>query len=129
QFARQGQGSGVIIDKNGYILTNNHVVFNASEIHVKLSDGRTMEAGNGGYDTLTALAVLRVDADNLTAAEWGDSDALKVGSLVSAICMPFGLERSVTFGIVSAKSRRGFGASLYQDYLQTDAAVNPGNSG
>ena len=129
QYARQGQGSGVVIDKAGYILTNNHVVANASEIRVKLSDGRDLEADKVGFDTLTDLAVLRIDADNLIAAEWGDSDALQVGSMVWAIGNPFGLDRSVTFGIISAKSRRGFGSSLFQDFLQTDAAVNPGNSG
>jgi Do/DeqQ family serine protease len=129
QFEAQGQGSGVIVDADGYILTNNHVIQGAREIVVKISDGRSFSGKVVGADTLTDLAVVKIDADKLSVASWGDSDALEEGSLVWAVGNPFGLDRSVTFGIISAKSRRGFGGSPYQDFLQTDAAVNPGNSG
>jgi len=125
-----GQGSGVIVDEEGYILTNNHVVENASEIIVKLSGNETRSAQVVGLDETTDLAVLKIAPGGLIAAQWGDSEKLEVGSLVWAVGNPFGLDRSVTFGIVSAKNRRGFqNASPYQDFLQTDAAINPGNSG
>jgi serine protease Do len=126
-----GQGSGVVIDSSGYIITNNHVVEGARNIQVVLSSGEELEGKVVGYDRLTDLAVLRVRSSNLIAAQWGDSDKLEVGSLVWAIGNPFGLDRSVTFGIISAKDRHvieGFG-NPYQSFLQTDAAVNPGNSG
>jgi S1-C subfamily serine protease len=126
------QGSGVIVDKNGYIVTNFHVVSDASSIQVRLSDRRTAEATVVGADPLTDIAVLKIDLNNLMAAEWGDSDKLQVGDLVWALGSPYGLERTLTFGIVSAKSRRSsshISRSPYQEYLQTDAAVNPGNSG
>ncbi len=125
-----GQGSGVIVDEQGYILTNNHVVENATQIQVNLSGNESRSAQIVGLDETTDLAVLKIPSGGLIAAEWGDSDALEDGSLVWAVGNPFGLDRSVTFGIISAKNRRGFqGASPYQDFLQTDAAVNPGNSG
>jgi serine protease Do len=127
-----GQGSGVIIDKAGYIVTNSHVVEGARTIEVRLSDRRTTEATVVGADPLTDIALLKIDLPNLIAAEWGDSDAMQVGDLVWALGSPYGLERSLTFGIVSAKSRRSsnyVSRSPYQEYLQTDAAVNPGNSG
>jgi serine protease Do len=125
-----GQGSGVIVDEEGYILTNNHVVENATQIMVNLSDRERRPAEIVGLDETTDLAVLKIPKGGLIAADWGDSDALEVGSLVWAVGNPFGLDRSVTFGIVSAKNRRGFSdASPYQDFLQTDAAINPGNSG
>ena len=125
-----GQGSGVIVDEAGYIVTNNHVVENASEIMVNLSGNERRPATVVGLDETTDLAVLKIDSGGLIAADWGNSDALEVGSLVWAVGNPFGLDRSVTFGIVSAKNRRGFqGTSAYQDFLQTDAAINPGNSG
>jgi serine protease Do len=129
---REGQGSGVIVDPAGYIVTNFHVVNGARSISVHLTDGRVMDAEVVGVDDITDLAVLKIDADNLIAAEWGDSNELQVGDLVWALGSPFGLERSFTFGIVSAKSRRSgsiASRNLYQEYLQTDAAVNPGNSG
>ena len=129
QHIAQGQGSGVIIDAEGYVLTNNHVVEGASEMKVSLSDGRKVNAELMGGDPLTDLAVLKIDASGLTPAPWGDSDKLPVGAPVWAVGNPYGLDRSVTFGIISAKSRRGFGATPYQEFLQTDAAVNPGNSG
>jgi serine protease Do len=129
---REGQGSGVIVDSDGYIMTNNHVVSGARSISVHLADGRITPATIVGADEITDLAVLKIDAPNLIAAEWGDSDELEVGDLVWALGSPFGLERSFTFGIVSAKGRRSgsrLTKNLYQEYLQTDAAVNPGNSG
>ncbi len=127
-----GQGSGVIVDEAGYIVTNSHVVAGASSIQVRLSDRRTAEASLVGADPLTDIAVLKIDLANLIAAEWGDSDKMEVGDLVWALGSPYGLERSLTFGIVSAKSRRSGShlvSNLYQEYMQTDAAVNPGNSG
>jgi serine protease Do len=131
-FGRDGQGSGVIVDEQGYIITNLHVVDRARRIQVQLSDGRRTNAEIVGDDPFTDLAVLKINLPNLIAAEWGDSDELHVGDLVWALGSPFGLDRSLTFGIVSAKSRRS-GTNLtrspYQEYLQTDAAVNPGNSG
>jgi serine protease Do len=125
----QGQGSGVIVDTEGYIITNHHVIDGADSIQVELSDGRRANAEVVGDDTLTDLAVLKIDLPNLIAAEWGDSEELQVGDLVWALGSPFGLQRSLTFGIVSAKARRGAAQGLFQEYLQTDAAVNPGNSG
>ncbi len=125
-----GQGSGVIVDEAGYILTNNHVVENATQIQVNLSGNESRLAEVVGLDETTDLAVIKIPSGGLIAAQWGDSESLEVGSLVWAVGNPFGLDRSVTFGIISAKNRRGFrDASPYQDFLQTDAAVNPGNSG
>ncbi len=124
-----GQGSGVVIDESGHILTNLHVVRNTSSIHVTLSDGRDVPAEIVGADRLTDLAVIRVDANNLIPADWGDSEKLEVGSLVWAAGSPFGLDQSITFGILSAKHRGGQAGTSFQDFLQTDAAVNPGNSG
>jgi S1-C subfamily serine protease len=127
-----GQGSGVIVDKAGYIVTNWHVVDGARSVQVRLSDRRVAEASVVGDDAMSDIALLKIDLPNLIPAEWGDSDKLEVGDLVWAIGSPFGLERTLTFGIVSAKSRRSgshITRSPYQEYLQTDAAVNPGNSG
>ena len=126
-----GQGTGVIVDDEGYILTNYHVVADADRIMVKLSDGRIVRGAQVvGYDAPTDLAVLKIDAGGLMAARWGDSRQLAVGDWVLAVGNPFGLDRSVTAGIVSAKQRRGvILGTPYQDLLQTDAAVNPGNSG
>jgi serine protease Do len=133
RFEAQGQGSGVVVDaENGYVLTNHHVVQNASRLQVHLSDGRTIKdeaIDMVGFDVLTDLAVLRLRADNLIAATWGDSQELEVGDWVLAVGNPYGLDRTVTCGIVSATQRRGFGHGPYQNFLQTDAAVNPGNSG
>lgn len=127
-----GQGSGVIVDADGYIVTNYHVVQGAQKLRVRLSDGRDCEATPVGGDAGTDLAVLKIDIPDLIPAQWGDSDALEVGDLVWAIGSPFGLDSTITFGIVSAKGRRsgsGVTQSVYKEYLQTDAAVNPGNSG
>jgi len=127
-----GQGSGVIVDAEGYILTNYHVVKDVRSVDLQLSNGRQGVATVIGADPLVDLAVLKTEMGDLIAAEWGDSDALDVGEMVWAVGSPFGLQRSITFGIVSAKERRGIPsqrASIYQEFLQTDAAVNPGNSG
>ncbi|HEV3138438.1 MAG TPA: trypsin-like peptidase domain-containing protein [Pirellulales bacterium] len=129
QYRAQGQGSGVIVDEAGFILTNYHMVENAQQIQVKLSDNEIRSAEIVGLDPATDLAVLKISPGGLIAAQWGDSDALEVGGLVWAVGNPFGLDRSVTFGIISAKSRQHVSESPYQDFLQTDAAVNPGNSG
>ena len=129
---QQGQASGVIVDAEGYIVTNYHVVANADpdKIKVNLPDGRTRVAQVIGDDAKNDLAVLKIEADDLIPAPWGDSDQLEVGELVWALGNPFGLDNSLTFGIVSAKARRGLSAEFrYNEYLQTDAAVNPGNSG
>ncbi|MFP6750953.1 MAG: trypsin-like peptidase domain-containing protein [Pirellulaceae bacterium] len=128
-FPSRGQGSGVVVDADGYILTNRHVVYESDTIQVKLSDGRSLEGTIVGVDTLTDLALLKVDARGLIPVEWGNSDKLKVGSFVWAVGSPFGLERSITFGILSAKHRSAQVGQYHQDFLQTDAAVNPGNSG
>ena len=131
-----GQGSGVIVDKDGFVLTNYHVVERAGNLQVRLSDGRQSTATVVGADPATDVAVLKLKPGlaGLIEAEWGDSDELAVGDLVWALGSPFGLDRSITFGIVSAKERRAASSiltnsSVYQEYLQTDAAVNPGNSG
>lgn len=124
-----GQGSGCIVDASGYILTNYHVVQGASDINVSLADGRRLKGVVVGFDPLTDLAVLKVDADKLIPAEWGDSEDAQVGALVWAVGSPFGLDRTITSGILSAKHRAGLAGTPYQDFLQTDAAVNPGNSG
>lgn len=125
-----GQGSGVVVDSRGYIVTNYHVIQRAQKILVRLSDGRKdVPAQLIGFDKESDVAVLRVNALGLIAAEWGDSESLEVGSLVWAMGSPYGLDQTVTSGIVSAKHRAGKVGSPFQDFLQTDAAVNPGNSG
>jgi serine protease Do len=125
-----GEGSGVIVDDEGYIITNFHVVRGASEVAVQLADGRVISDVTAvGADPYTDLAVLKINAPELVAAKWGDSDDLDVGSQVLAIGNPYGLARTVTYGIVSAKDRQAPGLTRTQDFLQTDAAVNPGNSG
>ncbi len=125
-----GQGSGVVVDNRGYIITNYHVIKNAQKILVRLSDGRKdVPAQLIGYDGESDVAVLKVVAKGLIAAEWGDSENLEVGSLVWAMGSPYGLDQTVTSGIVSAKHRAGKVGTPFQDFLQTDAAVNPGNSG
>ncbi|MGH7797963.1 MAG: DegQ family serine endoprotease [Candidatus Binatia bacterium] len=122
-------GSGFIIDGDGSILTNNHVVENASKIVVKLSDDQEYEAKVVGRDPKTDIAVIKIDAKtNLIAANFGDSDTLEVGEWVVAIGNPFGLDSTVTSGIVSAKGRH-IGQGPYDNFIQTDASINPGNSG
>jgi serine protease Do len=122
-------GSGIIYSADGYIVTNEHVVDNADDIKVNLSDGRTFEAKIKGVDKKSDLAVLKIDAKGLPAARLGDSDKLQVGEIVIAIGSPFGLNETVTTGIVSAKGRYGMGIEDYENFIQTDAAINPGNSG
>jgi S1-C subfamily serine protease len=143
QHPSTGQGSGIIVDPTGYIVTNAHVILGANRIDVRLSDGRSLPATIVGTDLVTDMAVLKVATGNLIAAAWGDSDELEVGALVWAVGSPMGLQQSVTFGILSGKHRSFLaepsngmvnmsgmsGGSPYQDFLQTDAAVNPGNSG
>ena len=125
----QGAGSGVIISRDGYILTNNHVVEGAKELTVTLADKGEFKAKVVGRDPKTDLAIVKIDAgDNLPAANIGDSDRIKVGDWVLAIGNPFGLSHTVTAGIVSAKGRE-IGAGPYDDFIQTDASINPGNSG
>ena len=129
KFRRQGLGSGVIVDPDGYLLTNNHVVAGADEIMVRLADGREFKAEVVGADPPTEIAVIRIKADRLPVAELGDSDSLEVGDWVLAVGAPFGLEQTVTSGIISATGRAGVGIADYESFLQTDAAINPGNSG
>ncbi len=127
---QQSLGSGVVIDADkGYIMTNHHVIDGADEISVNLSDGRTLKAELVGSDPETDVAVLKVQADKLTAVPRSDSDGLEVGDFVVAIGNPFGLGQTVTSGIVSAMGRSGLGIEGYEDFIQTDASINPGNSG
>ncbi len=125
----RGTGSGVVFTTDGLILTNNHVIDHALTINVRLRDGRLLPAKLVGRDPATDLAVVKVDATNLTAAKFADSDAAKVGEWVVAIGSPFGLGYTVTTGVLSAKGRGGLGMNQIEDYLQTDASINPGNSG
>ena len=128
-FKQRSLGSGFIIDKAGYIVTNNHVIENADQIKVKLADEREFEAELVGRDPNTDLALIQIkDASDLVSLQLGDSDALSVGSWVVAVGSPFGLEQTVTAGIVSAKGRT-LGSGPYDDFIQTDASINPGNSG
>ncbi len=123
-------GSGVVSDaENGYIVTNNHVVARADNIDITLSDGRVLEAELVGTDPAVDLAVLKVPAEDLVEIQFGDSDALQVGDFVVAIGNPFGLNQTVTSGIVSALGRSGLGLEGFEDFIQTDASINPGNSG
>src|SRR5499427_2000404 len=121
-------GSGFILNANGYIVTNNHVVENAADIQVKLGDGRELPAKVVGRDAKTDLALLKVEATGLPVIPLGDSTALQVGEPVMAIGNPFGLEQTVTTGIVSATGRV-IGSGPYDNFIQTDASINPGNSG
>ncbi|MGC2414265.1 MAG: Do family serine endopeptidase [Stellaceae bacterium] len=126
----QATGSGVIVDAaQGYVLTNGHVVENATRIEVTTKDNRRLAAKLIGRDADTDIAVLRIPAGNLTAVPMGDSDHLQVGDFVLAIGNPFGLGQTVTSGIVSALGRSGLGIEGYEDFIQTDASINPGNSG
>lgn len=128
--SQEGQGSGFIISKDGYILTNNHVVKGADRITVILGDERTFSAKVIGSDPKTEVALIKIDdADDLPFVELGDSDALDVGEWVLAAGNPFGLTQTVTAGIVSAKGRSDVGIAEYGNFIQTDAAINPGNSG
>jgi serine protease Do len=125
---QQGIGSGVIVTRDGYILTNNHVVDGAQEVKVALQDGREFEAKIVGRDPKTDVAVIKIDGKDLPAVPMADSDKVEVGDLVLAIGNPFGIGQTVTTGIVSATGRGNMGLD-YEDFIQTDAAINPGNSG
>jgi len=125
---KEAVGSGIIVSKDGYILTNHHVVAGADEVTIRLHDRRVLDAKVIGGDELSDLALLKVDANDLTVVEIGNSDKLRVGEWVMAIGTPFGFEHSVTTGIVSAKGRT-LSSDNYVPFIQTDVAINPGNSG
>jgi serine protease DegS len=122
-------GSGVIVDESGHIVTNHHVIANADSVAVQLEDGRVAEAHVVGRDPDTDLAILKIDLKNLPIATFGRSDQLKVGDVVLAIGNPIGLSHTVTHGIVSATSRQQLGIAPLEDFIQTDAPINFGNSG
>ncbi|MGP1629399.1 MAG: trypsin-like peptidase domain-containing protein, partial [Giesbergeria sp.] len=127
--AQAGLGSGVIVSPEGYILTNNHVVTDADEIDVTLSDSRKARARVIGTDPETDLAILKIELDKLPVIVLGDSDVAQVGDRVLAIGNPFGVGQTVTSGIVSALGRSQLGINTFENFIQTDAAINPGNSG
>jgi len=130
QVPRQSVGSGVIVDADeGYVLTNHHVITGADEIVVTLQDRRRYDAELVGSDEGTDIALLKIDADDLSEIELGDSETVRVGDFVLAIGNPFGLGQTVTSGIVSALGRSGINVDGYEDFIQTDASINPGNSG
>lgn len=129
KWKEQSLGSGVIVSSDGYIITNNHVIEQADEIRVTLFDKRSFKAKVIGVDNKTDVAVVKIDADNLYAVQWGDSDKLQVGEFVLAIGNPYGLSHTITMGIISAVGRANVGIADYEDFIQTDAAINPGNSG
>jgi S1-C subfamily serine protease len=124
-----GQGSGVIIDNRGYILTNNHVVAGSQQLLVHLNDGREVTGQLVGSDPRFDIALVKVPATGLRAVTMGDSTKIRVGQWAIAIGSPFGLEKTMTVGIISATGRRGLGRGTYGDFIQTDASINPGNSG
>jgi len=129
QHKQRSGGSGVVVDHEGYILTNNHVIEGADKVKIRLNDGREFTATIKGKDSRTDLAVLHIKAKDLPVAVLGDSDKLEVGEWAIAIGSPFGLEHTVTVGVISAKGRSGLGTGTYEDFIQTDASINPGNSG
>jgi serine protease Do len=126
---QEGQGSGVIVSADGYVLTNNHVVDGANEVKVTLADKREMTARIIGTDERTDVALLKLNATNLPYVKLGSSADLEVGDIALAMGNPFGLGQTVTMGIVSAVGRGGLGIEDYEDFIQTDASINPGNSG
>lgn len=125
---QEGVGSGIIVTTDGYILTNNHVVEQAGEIKVSLNDGREFDGKVIGRDPKTDVAVIKIEAKDLPAVTFADSDKIEVGDVVLAVGHPFGIGQTVTTGIISAKGRATLGLD-YEDFIQTDAAINPGNSG
>ncbi|MFM7259777.1 MAG: Do family serine endopeptidase [bacterium] len=129
QGPARGTGTGAVISRDGYIVTANHVVADAEEIEIVFQNGRTERAEIVGLDPGTDIAVLKTNASGLEPASFGSSDELEIGDWVVAIGAPFGLEQTVTAGIVSAKSRSDVGLATFESYIQTDAAINPGNSG
>ncbi len=124
-----GMGSGVVVSPDGYVLTNNHVIDSAREVTVTLPDKREFKGKIVGTDPKTDLAVVKIDGQNLPTVPWGDASKLQVGEYVLAVGNPFGLNSTVTLGIVSALGRGRMGITQYEDFIQTDAAINPGNSG
>src|SRR5881396_362593 len=126
---QQGEGSGVIVSADGYIVTNNHVVDGATELTVSMADKREMKARVIGTDAKTDIALIKVDARDLPHVVLGDSSKVEVGDVALALGNPFGLGQTVTMGIVSATGRGGLGIEDYEDFIQTDASINPGNSG
>jgi S1-C subfamily serine protease len=126
---RRGMGSGIVFSADGAILTNNHVIEDARSISVRLRDGRIFPGRLVGRDPSTDLAVVRIDARGLISANFANSEAARVGEWVLAIGSPFGLDYTITTGVLSAKGRGGMGVNAVEDYLQTDASINPGNSG
>jgi Do/DeqQ family serine protease len=127
---RQALGSGVIVSQDGYIVTNHHVIDGADQIKVDLTDGRSFDAKLVGSDPPSDLAVLKIDASNLTMLTLGDSDRTRIGDVVLAIGNPLGVGQTVTMGIISAKGRQtGLSNGSFEDFLQTDAPINQGNSG
>ncbi len=129
KWKEQSLGSGVIVSDDGYILTNNHVIEHADEVMVTLSDNQSYKAKIIGADPKTDVAVIKIDARGLPAIRWGNSDKLQVGEFALAIGSPYGLNNTVTMGIISAVGRANVGIADYEDFIQTDAAINPGNSG
>jgi serine protease Do len=129
EFKTQSLGSGVIVDKRGYILTNNHVVADMDELKVRLSDKREFDAKIIGTDPQTDLAVVKIEGENLIPAKMGSSDEIKPGQWAIAVGNPFGLTSTVSVGVISAVGRSGVGIAQYENFIQTDAAINPGNSG
>ncbi|MBA63919.1 MAG: hypothetical protein CMJ76_16310 [Planctomycetaceae bacterium] len=128
-FPSRGQGSGIIVSTDGYILTNRHVIEDSNLVYVHLADQSRHTAEIIGVDKETDLALIKIARGNLIPIEWAPRDAVQVGTMVWAMGSPFGLEQSITLGIISATHRTAKVGTLYQDFLQTDAAVNPGNSG
>ncbi|MDD2597729.1 MAG: Do family serine endopeptidase [Kiritimatiellae bacterium] len=128
-YKMMGQGSGFLISKDGFILTNTHVVGDMDKITVKLADGREFPAKRIGADPRTEVALIKIEADDLPFLKTGDINQLEIGEWVIAIGTPFGLNKTLTVGVVSAKGRTNIGITDYEDFIQTDAAINPGNSG
>jgi serine protease Do len=128
-YKQTGQGSGFLISKDGYILTNTHVVGDADKITVRLTDGREFKAKRVGADSKTEVALIKIEGDNLPVLNIGDPNKLLTGEWVIAIGNPFGLKETLTVGVVSGKGRSDIGIADYEDFIQTDAAINPGNSG
>ena len=126
---QQGEGSGVIVSSDGYIVTNNHVVDGATELTVSMGDNHELKARVIGTDAKTDIALIKVDARDLPHVVMGDSSKVEVGDIALAMGNPFGLGQTVTMGIISATGRGGLGIEDYEDFIQTDASINPGNSG
>ncbi len=129
EHKEQSLGSGVIVSEDGYIVTNNHVIEKSQEIKVLLTNKRDYKAKLIGADPKTDIAVIKIEATGLPALPWGDSNKLRVGEIVFAIGNPFGLNSTLTMGVISAVGRANVGIADYEDFIQTDAAINPGNSG